>query len=275
MAEMVELSKQRFSSLFKANMGKSPMEYVREIRLTTAARALLVSNKNINDIAYECGYEDANYFIREFKSALIVNEDINDFMAEIANCDYVLIVLTAGYVKSLNCMREVAYLLQQPDWKYKSMVLVVDETIYSTDRKIEILNYWYLRKKKAEGECTTADLGKIILEEEASILRDICSQLEKFLYGITRRKNPHMIAVVNELVRKKNTPRTDRTEREMSDKERLVKEFIEKHGNVSIKEISEQLNTTAAYTSRILRKMQDKKIIEVVGEGRSKKYIVK
>lgn len=70
MAEMVELSKQRFSSLFKwLMMGKSPMEYVREIRLTTAARALLVSNKNIIDIAYECGYEDANYFIREFKSA--------------------------------------------------------------------------------------------------------------------------------------------------------------------------------------------------------------
>ena len=61
----------------------------------------------------------------------------------------------------------------------------------------------------------------------------------------------------------------------MSDKERLVKEFIESHGNVSMKEISEQINTTAAYTSRILRKMQDKKIIEVVGEGRNKKYIVK
>ena len=172
-------------------------------------------------------------------------------------------------------MREVAYLLQQPDWKYKSMVLVVDETIYSTDRKIEILNYWSLRKKKSDGECTTADLGKMILEEEASVLCDICSQLEKFLYGITRRKNPHMIAVVNELVRKKNTPRTDCTEREMSDRERLVKEFIEKHGNVSIKEISEQINTTTAYTSRILRKLQDKKIIEAVGEGRSKKYIVK
>ena len=44
------------------------MEYVREIRLTTAARALLVSNDNINDIAYACGYE-YYYFIREFKSA--------------------------------------------------------------------------------------------------------------------------------------------------------------------------------------------------------------
>ena len=69
MAEMADLSKQRFSSLFKVNMGKTPMEYVREIRLTTAARALLVSNDNINDIAYACGYEDTNYFIREFKSA--------------------------------------------------------------------------------------------------------------------------------------------------------------------------------------------------------------
>ena len=42
---------------------------MREIRLTTAARALLVSNDNVNDIAYEVGYEDANYFIREFKAA--------------------------------------------------------------------------------------------------------------------------------------------------------------------------------------------------------------
>lgn len=228
-----------------------------------------------NVYADELEAQLTDYFdVKRDKSQLIVNDDINDFMAGIANCDYVLIVLTAGYVKSLNCMREVAYLLQQPDWKYKSMVLVVDETIYSTDRKIEILNYWSLRKKKAEGECTTADLGKMILEE-ASVLRDICSQLEKFLYGITRRKNPHMIAVVNELVRKKNTQKSNYAEQEISDKERLVKEFIEEHGDVTLKEISEQINVTAAYASRILRKLQDKKIIEVVGEGRRKKYIVK
>lgn len=69
MAQMVGLSKQRFSSLFKKNTGKSPMKYVKEIKLTTAARKLLVSTDSINEIAYEIGYEDPNYFIREFKNA--------------------------------------------------------------------------------------------------------------------------------------------------------------------------------------------------------------
>lgn len=67
MAGMANLSKQRFTSLFKQNTGKAPMEYIRELRLTTSARRLLVSNDNINDIAYGVGYEDTNYFIREFK----------------------------------------------------------------------------------------------------------------------------------------------------------------------------------------------------------------
>lgn len=69
LAEMAELSKQRFTALFSSQLGKSPMVYIKELKLTTAARKLLVSNFHINDIAYELGYEDTNYFIREFKRA--------------------------------------------------------------------------------------------------------------------------------------------------------------------------------------------------------------
>ena len=69
LADMAGLSKQRLSSLFRTQLGKSPMTYIKELKLTTAARRLLVSNLHINDIAYELGYEDSNYFIREFKRA--------------------------------------------------------------------------------------------------------------------------------------------------------------------------------------------------------------
>ncbi len=69
MADMAELSKQRFSCLFKEQVGKSPMAYIKELKLTTAARKLLVCNETVSEIAYEVGYEDPNYFIREFKTA--------------------------------------------------------------------------------------------------------------------------------------------------------------------------------------------------------------
>lgn len=69
MADMAELSKQRFSCLFKEQLGKSPMAYIKELKMTTAARKLLVSTETVSDIAYEVGYEDPNYFIREFKAS--------------------------------------------------------------------------------------------------------------------------------------------------------------------------------------------------------------
>ena len=68
LADMAQLSKQRFSSLFKQQIGKPPMTYIRELKLGIAARKLLVSDEAVSDIAYEVGYGDPNYFIREFKS---------------------------------------------------------------------------------------------------------------------------------------------------------------------------------------------------------------
>ncbi len=47
MADMAELSKQRFSCLFKEQVGKSPMAYIKELKLTTAARKLLVCNETV------------------------------------------------------------------------------------------------------------------------------------------------------------------------------------------------------------------------------------
>ena len=43
------------------------MVYIKDFKLTTAVRKLLVSNTSINEIAYNIGYKDPNYFIREFK----------------------------------------------------------------------------------------------------------------------------------------------------------------------------------------------------------------
>jgi AraC-like DNA-binding protein len=69
LGRMAQMSKQHFSRLFKRQTGKPPMGYIREYRLSIAARELLVSSENIGEVAYSVGYQDTNYFIREFKKA--------------------------------------------------------------------------------------------------------------------------------------------------------------------------------------------------------------
>ena len=78
------------------------------------------------------------FVVKRDKSQLIANDDLYDFMAEIANCDNVIIVLTAEYVKSLNCMLEMSYLVSQDDWNVKAMVLVIDDSMYSIETKISL-----------------------------------------------------------------------------------------------------------------------------------------
>lgn len=67
MAEQVEFSESHFMRYFKEKMGTSFIDYLREYRLTMAARMLLVSNASILSIAEEVGFDNLSYFNRAFK----------------------------------------------------------------------------------------------------------------------------------------------------------------------------------------------------------------
>lgn len=69
LSHMANIAETTFRRLFKQQTGKTPIEFLCDIRLTTAARKLLVSNSHVSTIAYEVGFEDPNYFVRVFKKA--------------------------------------------------------------------------------------------------------------------------------------------------------------------------------------------------------------
>ncbi|EGQ3934047.1 TPA: helix-turn-helix transcriptional regulator, partial [Staphylococcus pseudintermedius] len=68
-AKMVDLSESQFRVLFKNYTGKNPQTYIYEYKMNMAADLLLKSNLKINEIAFQLGYEDPNYFTRQFKQA--------------------------------------------------------------------------------------------------------------------------------------------------------------------------------------------------------------
>lgn len=67
LSEMVGICKSSLRRLFKEQSGKTVGEYVVELRMSTAARQLLISDKPISTIAYEVGYENPGYFTRVFR----------------------------------------------------------------------------------------------------------------------------------------------------------------------------------------------------------------
>lgn len=73
LARMADMSPYSLRRLFKEHTGKSPGAFVKDLRMTTAARRLLVTNQRISAIAYELGFDDPNYFARIFKSVFGVS----------------------------------------------------------------------------------------------------------------------------------------------------------------------------------------------------------
>ncbi len=66
-AQVAEFSESHFMRYFKDTMGTSFIDYLKEYRLTMAARMLLVSEASVLSIAEEVGFDNLSYFNRAFK----------------------------------------------------------------------------------------------------------------------------------------------------------------------------------------------------------------
>ena len=67
-ATIAAMNKTAFCRYFKQQTNKTFIEVLIEIRIQTACRLLMESDKNISQIAYECGFHDVPYFYQVFKT---------------------------------------------------------------------------------------------------------------------------------------------------------------------------------------------------------------
>ena len=68
MAELAGFSESHFMRYFKETMGTSFIEYLKDYRLTMAARLLQSSEDSILNISAEVGFDNLSYFNRSFKA---------------------------------------------------------------------------------------------------------------------------------------------------------------------------------------------------------------
>lgn len=68
LAEMAGMSTDYYSRAFKKKVGKSPMEYLSDIRINQAKQLLMMSHDTLRSIAHQVGFSDEFYFSRKFKA---------------------------------------------------------------------------------------------------------------------------------------------------------------------------------------------------------------
>jgi len=66
LAEAVSMSESGFAHLFKATMGDSPLQFLKQMRLEHARKSLL-SGANVSEAANSVGYASLSHFISEFR----------------------------------------------------------------------------------------------------------------------------------------------------------------------------------------------------------------
>ncbi len=82
LARMAHMSGRNFHRVFLEATGKTPSAYLIGLRIMKATHQLEFSDKNITEIAFECGFTDSNYFARQFRK--LMNESPAGFRRRIA-----------------------------------------------------------------------------------------------------------------------------------------------------------------------------------------------
>ncbi len=68
LSDMITVSPDYFTKMFKDSIGKTPVDYINGIRVNHALRRLSMTDTPINEIADKIGFSNANYFHKIFKS---------------------------------------------------------------------------------------------------------------------------------------------------------------------------------------------------------------
>lgn len=76
LCKLADISPSTLQRLFRQHTGKTPREFIKELRMVTAARRLLVTDERISSIAYELGFDNVPYFSRLFKSVYGVSPQL-------------------------------------------------------------------------------------------------------------------------------------------------------------------------------------------------------
>lgn len=141
----------------------------------------------------EYAYKSTNIKIIRDKNSIEHWESIRTYMESINSTDYVIILVSDSFLKSINCMYEINELLKSTDYQNRIFPLVIENSIYTIEGKINYITYWeekYNKLNKAAKKIENVEnIGSI--SSDLKFIKEISYTIGDFLQVISDKNNPN------------------------------------------------------------------------------------
>lgn len=120
-------------------------------------------------------------------------DSIRMYMQSVTNMNYMIIIISDAYLKSVNCMYEVLEIMRDRKYRDKIFPAVVYSEIYSPFIRIKYIKYWedeFIKLQNSLKEIQIQNLGN--LNEDLKRIQDISSNIAEFLDVVSDMNNPNI-----------------------------------------------------------------------------------
>lgn len=128
---------------------------------------------------------------------------ITQFMKSIRNQDFVVLVISDKYMKSIACLYEVMQLMKDEHWDERVMYVITDgaQKIYKSEGRMNYIGYWEEEERKLNSEIDKHDITTMVQEiEELKKIQLIKLNISDFLKKVVDAKNPPVDTVIDKIV---------------------------------------------------------------------------
>lgn len=116
---------------------------------------------------------------------------IPDFMSQIRDTDFAIVLLSEEYLKSKNCMIEVLHLLKEREYEKKILPIVCGKPgLYSAEGRLIYTKHWENEKNSLE-KIISDHKPEMVIDELAELktINTIHAEVNQFLSYISKLKN--------------------------------------------------------------------------------------
>lgn len=194
-------------------------------------------NDNIANLIYNLFEREGIKIIRD-KHDLNYKQSIKEFMEQVRDADYVIMLISEEYLKSINCMYEVLEFIKDEDYKMRILPLIHQDTnIFNIIGRIDYIKYWeeeYEKLKEAANTVSRESSAEI--SNEIKKISNIKNTISEFINNIIDMNNIIYKDTIHDEEFKKIIKVVNKTE-EKGVIKASCDEFNNKEGNSSFEDI--------------------------------------